>query len=167
MGYEFSSVQVNLPLSLRRKIVSWGNENISEPELCNHHNLGREDRSHVTVLYGIHSADPAEAIEVLANIEPFEVKLGKISLFTTNDDFDVVKIDVKSNKLHELNRKLRDKCTYTNKFRVYRPHVTIAYVKKGAGWRHDGDDEFDGESFDVKRAFFSSKNGKVTPIDFS
>lgn len=91
---------------------------------------GKETDPHVTILYGLHEDIPYEKIEAEINkIKEPEIKLGKISLFTT-DDFDVLKFDVISEDLHKYNKQFT-KFPHTNDFPKYHPHCTIAYVNKG------------------------------------
>lgn len=100
---------------------------------------GLEEWAHCTVLYGIHDWDePTEKVKkLIMQFEPPEVELGKISLFQ-NENFDVVKIDVDSSDLAKMNKYLIDNLHSTVKFQEYHAHVTIAYVKPGAGKKYEG-----------------------------
>jgi len=159
-NYDFSSTQVNLPHALANKIIKWGKVHIPDNEL---HELGREDEIHATVLYGIHDSEPDAVKKLLKSIQPINIKLGKISLFS-DDEYDVIKIDVRSPDLHKLNAKLRDSLKYTSSHPIYKPHVTIAYVKKGRGKKYDGLDPFDNNSIKINQIIFSSKDGTKTTI---
>lgn len=163
----FSSIQVNLPESLANEIINWGKENIKEDDIFRDPDAigyGREDEIHVTILYGIHTETPDQAKKILNN-KPFVVRLGKIGIFT-NEKFDVIKIKADSDKLHQLNSKLARNLVNTNRFTSYQPHVTIAYVKKGTGWKFSGDAAFNNRTFEAKEAIFSSKSSKRTIIYF-
>lgn len=93
--------------------------------------FGRETEPHVTILYGLHDDVPDEDVsEEIKKIKSPSIKLGKVSSFETSDDFDVLKYEVESKDLHGLNKKFK-KFPNTNKFPDYKPHCTIAYVKKG------------------------------------
>ena len=100
--YEYSSVYVNLPVSLSEEIVDWGKNNIREDEVF--HNpenpfLGREDDPHVTILYGIHADKPKESFKLLDNEFPINLKLGKIHIFKKSHWYDVLTISVQSEDL--------------------------------------------------------------------
>lgn len=167
MKYEFSSVQIMLPDGLAKRIINWGEQNIPDEDIFrdpNNASFGREDEIHITVLYGLHSRSAAETREIISKVKPFTIELGKISLFSDGDKFDVVKIGVKSPELHDLNAQFRSKVDFTNKYDRYMPHVTIAYVKKGRGWKHSGNPTFDGELFEADHVVFSPKNGTKTRI---
>lgn len=102
---------------------------------------GLESEPHITILYGIHSDEvkPNEIKEFIKeyDINKFELKLSDISLFE-NEKYDVVKFDIddKDNILTDFNKTLTEKYPFTNKFKDYHPHSTIAYVKKGKGKKY-------------------------------
>ena len=55
--YNFSSTQINVPEKLADEIISWGFKNLPESIIFNNYDdlfFGREDNSHITILYGIH-----------------------------------------------------------------------------------------------------------------
>lgn len=170
LKHDLSSTQINLPEHLATKIIAWGrkipNEDIfKDPDRPS---FGREDEIHITVLYGLHSASPAETRYALSGTKSFTVELGTVSLFSDAEKpFDVVKISVKCPELHKLNKKIRSEVEYTNKYDDYQPHVTVAYVKKGRGWKYSGDKTFDGKLFEADHVLFSPKNGSKTRIALS
>lgn len=90
---------------------------------------GRETDPHVTVLYGLHGDIEDEDIEKdIHEIKEPEIAFKNISAF--ENEYDVLKFDVKSSDLTKLN-KLFAEYPHTNKFPDYHPHCTIAYLKKG------------------------------------
>jgi 2'-5' RNA ligase len=92
--------------------------------------FGREKEPHVTILYGLH--DDIEDKDIADEVDKIKtpgIKLGKVSSFE-NDKFDVLKFDVVSSDLHELNKEFKE-FPHTSTFPKYEPHSTIAYVKKG------------------------------------
>jgi 2'-5' RNA ligase len=156
--FSYSSVQINLPISLSKEIITWGQNHIPNKELSDDKD-GREDEIHVTVLYGIHSESSYMAKRLLRQCKPFDIELKTIGVFTNNESFDVVKINVQSEEIKKINEKLCKSIQYTSKFPTYQPHVTIAYVKKGKGWKFNGDKTFNDRMFHVDTFIFSSKNG--------
>jgi len=162
-NYDFSSTQVNLPSNLSDKILSWGKNNIPDDVLYDRKGFGREDEIHATVLFGLHDMQPNAVEKILQDAKPIKLELGKISLFSS-DEYDVVKINVKSPDLHRLNTKLKSSLEYTSTHPGYKPHVTIAYVKKGEGKKYDGNKTFDGDDATIDEVIFSSKNGTKTKI---
>jgi len=165
--YDYSSIHVNLPEPLAGKIVKWGRQKVSDDDIFvsqQDPSFGREDEMHVTMLYGLHSQSPDQAKEILKGEKSIKVKLGKVKIFTNPQKFDVVVIDVESDDLCRLNKKLRDVVEFTNSYKKYQPHATIAYVKKGKGWKHNELDKWAGQEFTCTQAVFSSKNGTKEPI---
>ncbi len=168
--YDYSSTQINLPQPLADKIISWGSETIPNNAIFNDPKdpaFGRENEIHITILYGIHSINPDLIQKLLKNTVPFEITLGKSSAFTSNPQFDVIKLDVESPQLHELNKKFSEKLDVTNTHPVYIPHVTIAYLKKGKSEKFIGLDKFEGTKFITKEILFSSKLGVKTKLRLS
>ena len=166
--YDFSSTQVDVPEELAKRIMDWGKENIPDSILYENdddRSLGREDEMHVTVLYGVHSAYPNKVKKSLKQTKKAKVKLGKLKAFTNPDKFDVIFVDVESPDLHKINQKLRNEIPFTNKYDEYKPHVTIAYLKKGESQKYVGIDLFKDEEFVCDYIVFSSKDGKKTKIN--
>jgi len=164
---DYSSVQFNLPDKIAKDIIQWGKDNIPDEDLFKDPDdptFGRELEIHTTVLYGIHNESPQQTQELTKKQPEFEIELGKVNLFTNNDKFDVVKIEVISGELRKLNQKLRDNVKYTATHPGYKPHVTIAYTKKETAWKHTGEKDFTGEKMTADEIIFSSKNGTKTTI---
>jgi len=170
-SYSYSSTQVQLPQALAKAVTDYS-AGIPEPNLYlgddngdkdAYNGFGREDDIHVTVKYGLHTSDVEKVRKVLEKEKPVEVTLGKISLFKS-DDYEVVKIDVDSPGLHTLNKRISEDLKCTDTYPVYKPHVTIAYVKSGEGKAMEGECSLTGKSFIADEVVFSSKDGKRVAI---
>jgi len=120
-------------------------------DVYNEPGYGIEDEPHVTVLYGLNnnitSEEVFELIKKNKNLSPIKLSTNKISIFE-NEDFDVVKFDIDSDRMIELNKLLINKLSYKSDYPDYHPHMTIAYVKKGCGKKYVKD-------FEKKYAFYS------------
>lgn len=165
--YKFSSTQVNLPKEIADQIIAFGkripDEDLREPGETWSSNA-REQEPHITVKYGLHGADPKFVREALAGEKPATVKFGKVSLFETNDEFDVVKVDVDSPDLHRLNKLVAESQPVTDTFPDYKPHATIAYVKKGLGKKYAGDTFLEGKTATLDSVMFSGRDGDKVEI---
>jgi 2'-5' RNA ligase len=129
---------------------------------------GREDKPHVTVLYGISDDDAEKTKEILKRLpKQLTATLGKITLFETNSKFDVLKIDVTSPSLARLNEFLCKNVEYHNDYPKYQPHVTLAYLKKGRGKPYDGDTAFDGKTVKFDAFIYSDAECNHTTIQES
>lgn len=161
--HEFSSTQVNLPLSIASKMIRWGRELIPDKALyVKDGDFGREEEVHVTVLFGLHANKADQVKEILEGEPPIHLTIGKTSIFESQE-YDVVKFSVESEDLKRLNQKLRA-CEHTNTHPSYIPHCTIAYVKKGLGKKYVGKDKFDGTEIVLHEVLFSNKSRIKTHI---
>ena len=152
-----SSTQLTLSRKDAAPILAFG-ESIPKDELYDSVDPEWSDGAletdpHVTVLYGLtkHEADPVAA--AIADHGPVTVTLGKMSLFES-EDYDVLKVDVESPKLRALNAKI-SKLPNENTFPDYKPHMTIAYLKKGEGKKYVGNDQFEGKKITFDTMTFS------------
>lgn len=166
--FDFSSVQIAIPEREAKEVLKWSKENIPDSILnIDDGAHGREDYPHITVKYGIHSEDPKEVTALFDSTPAFKIRLGKISIFSNEEKpYDVVKVEVNSPELHELNKKIGEGVEVTDTFPEYKPHMTLAYVNKGEGEVYNGNKDFDGKEVAVKSIEFSSKNKEkgATPI---
>lgn len=160
MAHKFSSTQINLPDQLAAhvkaeaaKIPDWA----LAPE-------GRESEPHVTVKYGIHSNSPADTRHAIAGHGPVKIRLGRTSHFPDSGDGDVIKAEVHSSSLHRLNKKIHDAVPHTDTHPDYKPHVTLAYVKRGLSRKFSGSDALIGKEASADHIVFSAKNGTKTKL---
>lgn len=121
------------------KVPMW-NYILKQIETADIHNNGKsssglETNPHVTILYGLHEDVPDEDVRSVINdvdgrID--DIETDGITLFDSNEDFDVLKFDIKSPKLVQLNKQF-SKLDHTTSFPNYHPHLTISYINKGVG----------------------------------
>jgi 2'-5' RNA ligase len=164
--YDYSSTQVNLPETLAQEIIAWGKKHVSDHDLYvvpGESNYGREDEPHVTILYGIHDDHHKEVADLVKGYGEAKIKLGEMSIFT-GEKYDVLIIKIVSEDLVKLRKTLTDNVEYTSDHPKYQPHVTIAYVKKGRGWKHYNNAWFAHEQFKTNKIVFSSHAGSKHQI---
>ncbi len=165
--HDFSSTQVNLSQTDAAKIIKFGNALIKDEDLADTIDWSpREENPHITVKYGLHSEKPGEVQKLLGDVKPFEVTLGKTSIFPASEgnDYDVVKIDVNSPELHQVNKLISDNVKVTDTHPTYQPHITLAYVKAGKGKDYVGNATLEGTKIAFSEVAFSDKDGKETAI---
>lgn len=144
-SHDYSSTDILLPPEMADFLIEWNELNIPDEVLFTDEDggKGRELEPHCTVKYGLIAQEvPAQLRDIADDTGPFPVFLGEISLFTTSPDFDVVKLDVESPWLRRLNKRISDTLPNEDTHPEYRPHVTLAYVKKGTCDDMEGDDPF-------------------------
>ena len=158
-------VAVRLNNSVAKEIQKWGKNNIPDDEL-NIKEGGKEEDTHITLFYGI-CTDNGELVKnVLSNEKPISATLDKIGCFVNNDGFDVVIIKVNSPDLERLNKKIADELNVKITHNKYKPHCTIAYVKKGNARKYAGNTIFQGKKIVFKEAVFKNSSKKETIIKF-
>ena len=160
--YEFNCLMVYL------NIPNWSNfiNQIKIEELFDPQNerYGLESEPHCTILYGIHNdiADE-EVISTFSNLnkEDFDLKVNGIDCFY-NKDYDVLKMNVESEMLDNLNI-LAKQFPHTSNFPDYKPHITIGYLNKGTGNKYINPTFSLDLSNNVDRIVYSKTDG--TKID--
>lgn len=145
--YDKGCLMLHVPKEQADFILDWGRLHVPDDVLyVDEDGHGREDEMHVTVKFGIHLKQPDEKLtDVVNRTKAFPVRLGRISLFNTHSDYDVVKLDVESPWLRALNARIRGTVPNEETYPVYRPHCTVAYVKKGSCDHLAGQPVFGGE----------------------
>jgi len=166
VNYDYSSVQFDMPRSISECVQLWGRDNIRNSDLfVEEEKYGRENEIHVTVKYGIHTADVRKIREIVDAFGSFSIKLGSVSRFVPKDkEYDVVKLEVDSDKLSELHSKLGE-LPNSDEHLEYRAHCTIAYVKKGCCFELSGNTELKGKIARVNKLTFSAHTGEKSTID--
>jgi 2'-5' RNA ligase len=139
-SHEFDYASLSIPVpnehheilkEIQKQIINKiGNKNL----------VDMSDDFHVTVYYGLNNKDSDKVEEIFSknnlNInkkkEPFIISTSKFEIFSSNDEFDVVVLRVTSDELHTLHYVIDKEFENTgNTFLIYKPHITIAYIKKG------------------------------------
>lgn len=130
VAYSYSCLMARLPKTLANKVREYA---ASIPDRCIYDSgngeQGREKDPHITIKYGIHTTDVKEIMDVLNGQVPFRVRLGRITSFLT-EKYIVLKIGVQSEELMALNKKVCKLLECTDTFPEYKPHITIAYLRK-------------------------------------
>ncbi len=128
-SHKFGVLIAVLPEALRKQITDWTIETIPDFHLGKG---GRESNPHVTIKYGFKDCSP-ETVQTLRSMfgrsGPFSIQLKGLSLFEGNADGDVLKVDVESPELHEINSLIAQSYDCSGDKRPeYQPHLTLAYL---------------------------------------
>lgn len=134
--HEFNCLMLKVPFKNWESVLS----KIDKEDLYEEdgNNYGLEHESHVTVLYGLHEdVDENQLINFVKEHcpKPIEISISKMGVFK-NSKFEVLKLDVDSQELKDLNKIICENFPYTSKFPDYNPHITIAYLKKGTSQKY-------------------------------
>jgi len=131
---------------------------------------GIETDTHITVIYGLTENDP-EAVRKCLDFLPGAVifSVGVTTIFQ-EDDYDVVVLEVDSPELEELHQAIMEAVPNEQTFDTYVPHITLAYVKRGAGMKYAGEPilpgQISGEVFARDAVMFSDFDGGMTAVPF-
>lgn len=127
--------------------------------------FGLEDEPHITLLYGLHD-DEIQVKDIKTTISkyvfPTIINAEKISCFY-NEKYDVLKMDIHSKILQEINSALKE-FPYTTDFPKYKPHLTIGYLKKGLGKKYMETFKNVSVSFRPENVVYSKPSGEKIKI---
>lgn len=167
--YSYSSLQATLDTEDAKKVKNLA-AGIADEDLYTESGTdkyGREETPHITICYGIHTED-ADIVKAAAkNTGRLKANItGAISVFKS-DDYDVLKLEVKSDDFSALNKKVRDSLAVTSSFDKYIPHVTLAYLKKGKGAKYIKLLKAEKMALSFDSLDFSSRNGSFKSVNLS
>ena len=160
--HDYSCLMVDVPKDLKTMVLGWNITNIPDSDLFkeDRSGKGRELQPHITVKYGIHEEAPDPVFALIPNKEvPFE--LGQVTRFTSGDSYDVIIVEILSPGLHSLNSEVSLNFECTDTFPVYKPHLTLAYVNKGALPHLDGQTVFEGQKDKFDTFLFTNPNNDL------
>ena len=148
-------VNIPLPSELAQHVLDFAIEA--------EHLIEREKDPHLTLKFATDGTYAASK-EALKDERPAKVRFGTLSIFQKPDS-DVLKVEVTSADLHRLHRKL-NRLPHDDSHPVYVPHVTVAYLVKGAGRHYAGKTvrRLTGRTATFRSAVFKSKDGHSTEI---
>jgi len=148
-----SSTQLTLPPNEATPFVVFAKQIPASDVYEEGDKYGVETEPHITVLYGLteHVAEPV--VQAVAKSGPVEVTLGKISVFEC-EKYDVLKVEASGKGLLDLRSKV-EKLPNEQTHKDYCPHLTLAYLKKGAGAKYSGDTRFQGRKLVFDSMTFS------------
>lgn len=123
-----------------------------------------EDKPHVTVRYGLLTEEVAPVQARLSGIGSIQFRLDELGSFSSAEQ-DVLMIQVQGDDLARLNEALGELPNET-RFKDYKPHVTVAYLKPGTAQKYLRlDNPMCGWSVETKAITFSDSErtkSKVT-----
>lgn len=119
-------------------IQSWSKKYIPDDILfIDGSDFGRENETHVTILYGFIKDLTSEQVQsIIQGTKPFYVQILGTQVFRGNPDYDVITLKVQSPELTRLNG-LSKRFPYVSNYPNYNPHITLAYVLAGKGYKYD------------------------------
>jgi hypothetical protein len=165
--YSYSCAMLPLNDEATSLMRYWAKKHIPEDALYINEDEGiegYESTPHVTVKYGLHDTEPDTLIDLIQGIGSVPLQFGNVTKFDTNPNFDVIKVDIDGDKLRVINQIISDYMEHSDKFPEYKPHATIAYVKKGSCDHLVDNDFFDKLNDKIDVMDFASRTGETHPI---
>lgn len=130
--YAFLMIDFKMPKSIKDL-----QKRIPESELYKPENpedrfeYGLETESHVTLTPCLDNDINLENLKVLLKpLSEYKPVITNISVFE-NKDFDVLKCSVSSSTMADTNSLIASNYEIHSEYKQYKPHMTIAYMKKG------------------------------------
>jgi hypothetical protein len=123
---------------------------------------GVEPVPHLTVLYGIQSDDPEPLAELCREFPPAEVVLGRTCVLGAGR-WDVLVVEARSYDLWDVRREAEKVVRWRDSL-GFRPHVTLARMRRGAAARWAEDPRFHGLRFTVPALTFSTRHRLKTSL---
>ena len=125
--YDYGCLMAPIPEPMASRLRGYGMAIPEERLYLDEETHGREGEPHVTVLYGI-EGDYQGRLSNFAESGLIGAVLGNLSVFD-NEDSIVLKVEVQSDGLSNLNALAKSVFEHTSGYRDYNPHITIAYLK--------------------------------------
>lgn len=167
--YSYSCAMLPITKEIAVIMKYWTQNNIPADSLWIDEDTGMEgyeNDPHVTIKYGLHTDDPDDIDDITKGYGAVTIQFGNISKFDDNPNFDVIKVDIiTSKKLVSLNKLLSDNIDNTEMFPEYKPHATLAFVKKGECDHIIGDDYFTELTDNINQIYFTARDGSEHYID--
>jgi 2'-5' RNA ligase len=161
---EYSWCFIDLPKHVKDKLKDiWSK--IDENDLfAEEADDGIEKDPHITVKYGLKTNEAKDIRSILKGCKGGFATLTSSDIFEC-EEYDVLKISVKSADLSKLNTEL-NRLPHDDKHPVYHAHATLAYLKRGAGKKYVGKFNLN-ETFEFDAIYFGdldNQNHKVKLI---
>ncbi len=134
-GYEYGCVMIEVPVSNWDELTN--SIDTKDVYTGGDDSHGIQEFPHLTLLYGLEKGVTEDQVQSIIDNFKGEIKIeiDGINLFE-NEQFDVLKFNVVSDAgLQQLHDEL-SKLPNTDKFPIYKPHITIAYLNKGMGKKY-------------------------------
>lgn len=164
-GYQYGCVMVEIPVSNWKEITSSiEKEDIYEEE--GDSTYGIQNNPHLTLLYGLHDTVTPDMVKsVFENFtDNINIVVDGIDIFE-NEKFDVVKFNVKPDGVLQYLHDELSKFPNSDQYPDYKPHITIAYVKKGTGKKYVNPD-YKYEVKNVDKITYSMPSGEKVKFDY-
>ncbi|KKM71441.1 hypothetical protein LCGC14_1430570, partial [marine sediment metagenome] len=117
---------------------------------------------HITVLFGVNDNVKDAVKKVFDKYRPIHIETIGIKYFSSDPNYDVAIVRCKSEELTKIHNELKDTLENKDTYPTYKPHITIAYLKKGE--RLDDSAQISNISWEVDSLDLSTSDGQLEKI---
>lgn len=167
MMHKYQSVQLKMPPEVASRALSFQDKFIDQGNLSG---SGFEDRPHVTVLYGLEDRSLEDVKRIFEGFGPVTVWFGEVGIFlaeNTGKPEDVVYAEVLGREVDILHLLCAAYLPYQSTNPLYRPHMTLAYMKPGTAINLRGNAWFEGLKVKVDGIEFAQINEVTQTVKLS
>lgn len=139
---------------------------LPENDIAKHPDTGEpwvEHKSHISIRYGLLQMDTKLIETMVKGVSNIRGAYGKLGVFHGEKN-DVLFVKAHSTNLFSLHHKASRELPCIEAEYKYSPHVTIAYMEKGAGAKYEGMGFFAGVQFSFDQVTYSDEQGNSFPI---
>ncbi|MHA1833225.1 MAG: 2'-5' RNA ligase family protein, partial [Candidatus Baldrarchaeia archaeon] len=123
---------------------------------------GLQKLFHITVLFGVRDNIKDTIQQVFDKHRPVQIATNRIHYFSSDPNYDVAVVRCESKELTKIHDELKNKLENQETYPDYKPHVTIAYLKKGE--RLDDNAQVGNISWEIDSMDLSTSDGKLEKI---
>lgn len=166
---KYACIMIKMPPKLAAGVKSFQKSIRPEELIPEEADGGLEDDIHVTLIYGVFDAQQTLISSALSKLQPFALQIGPITSFETSPEHDVLKFDiVESPMLHSIHNAIKAIYPNDQKYDEFKPHMTIAYLKKGSAQKYTGvGNDITGRVIMVKHIIWSNTESQKSTIKLS
>ena len=164
---KYGSTQLDIPAPVAGEFHDWTRRHIDDSELRDD---GLELDTHVTAKFGVipSTDDAMNALSPMCAAHPaIPLETGAIGVFRHSPEYDVVFVEVHSAELRMLHREIEAHVECKADDFPYHPHITLAYVAKGAGDSLEGNSDLGGRYLTLDALTLSSRERVKTMLPFA
>ena len=123
---------------------------------------GLQKLFHITILFGVNDNVKDEVKKVFDKYKPVHIETTGIKYFSSDPNYDVVIVRCKSEELTKIHNELKDTLENQETYPNYKPHITIAYLKKGE--KLDDSAQITDISWEIDSLDISTADGKLEKV---
>ena len=163
--HEYQSVQLKMPKEITETVRRF-QTGIPDASL-NIKEGGLEDRSHVTVFYGLEGRKVDDIKKIFEEFGPITIWFGKVKAFLaseTGKPADILYVEVIGREIDMLHLLVSAHLPNVSTNPFFKPHMTLAFLNSGEAVKFLENSRFEGMHAVVKGIEFSGVNENIKNV---